>query len=209
MDIIRARAWQIARGSFGPVVLFLALYSSELVAYPPFGPILDRYLYPMVPAAAILLLRRRDKTVGLGRSLAISHATLAGLAVAAFALAANSFAYDAARWREGSATVAIDFDAHEIDAGYEWVGYHANGQEIPADHPFLLNWYYDAVPADPPCAVVSNSLLDGGVLTLIHVHEDAYSRYLFVGPAETFYIYAASADRCPPLPPTAELGVAP
>ncbi len=209
IPMIRSGALKVASASSAPLVLFLALYAAELLVYPPFGPILDRYLYPMVPAAAILLLRRRDETVGFGRSLAISHATLGGLAVAAFALTANSFAYDAARWREGTATVAWGFDARGIDAGYEWVGYHATGNEISVGEPFVLNWYYEAIPADPPCAVISNSLLDGGLLTLIHVHKDAYSKFLFFGTAEPFYLYAASGSGCPPVPPAVEAWVAP
>jgi Dolichyl-phosphate-mannose-protein mannosyltransferase len=206
---IRSRALQIARASNAPLVLFLALYAAELVVYTPLGPILDRYLYPMTPAAAVLLLRRRDETVGFGRSLAISHATFAGLAIAAFALAANSFIYDAARWREGEATIGKGYDARSIDAGYEWVGYHTNQQEILEDEPFVLPWYYEAVPADAPCAIVSNSLLEGGVLTLIHINKDAYSRYLFFGPGEPFYLYAASLDGCPPVPPAVEPWVKP
>lgn len=209
ISILRSRALQIARASNAPLVLFLALYAAELVVYTPLGPILDRYLYPLVPAAAILLSRRRDETVGFGRSLAISHATFAGLAIAAFALAANSFIYDAARWREGEATIAKGYDARSIDAGYEWVGYYTNQQEILEDEPFVLPWYYEAVPADAPCAIVSNSLLEGGVLTLIHVNKDAYSRYLFFGPAEPFYLYAASLDGCPPVPPAVEPWVKP
>lgn len=208
MPVVRSRALEVARGSNALLVLFVALYGAELIVYPPFGPILDRYLYPMVPAAAILLLQRSD-TVAFGRSLAISHGTLAALAIAAVALAANSFAYDAARWREGEATIAMGYDARVIDAGYEWVGFHTDEARILEDMPFVLNWYYEAVPADPPCAIVSNSLLADGVLTLVHVNKAAYSRYLFIGPAEPFYLYAAPTDGCPPEPPAVEPWVRP
>jgi 4-amino-4-deoxy-L-arabinose transferase-like glycosyltransferase len=203
------RALQVFRGPQGPVFVFLVLYAAELVVYTPFGPILDRYLYPMVPAAAILLLRRRPEKVALGRSIAISHATLAWLAVTAFAIAANSFAYDAARWREGDAVVAMGYNARVIDAGYEWVGYYADRQTISGDEPFVLNWYYAVVPADPPCAVVSNSLLGGGVLRLIHVDKEAYLQYLFFGPAEPLYLYGASTEGCPALPATSAIAPAP
>lgn len=209
MLVVRSYALQFARGPVAPLTLFLVLFAAELIAYPPFGPILDRYLYPMVPAAAILLLRRRDGKVAIGRTLATSHATVAGLAVAAIALAANSFAYDAARWREGLATVAMGYDAKAIDAGYEWVGYHADGREVSAPEPFVLNWYYEGVQADRPCAIVSNSLLTGTVLTLIHVHKDAYLQFLFLGPSEPFYLYAAATGSCPPLPSRSLLETAP
>ncbi len=47
----------IARNRQALLILFLAAYAAELILYTPFGPTLDRYLYPMVPVAAILLLR--------------------------------------------------------------------------------------------------------------------------------------------------------
>ena len=78
--------------------------------------------------AAILLLRGPAQASGLGRSRAFAHAAFAWLAASAFVIAANSFAYDAARWHaEGEAAVALGYEAATIDAGYEWVGYHASG----------------------------------------------------------------------------------
>ena len=89
----------------------------------------------MVPVAAILLLAGPPSASRLGRSRALSHAAFAWLAVSAFVIAANSFAYDAARYRAGEAAVAMGYDARTVDAGYDWVGYHASGAGIRAPVP--------------------------------------------------------------------------
>jgi hypothetical protein len=181
-----------------PLPLFLALYAAELIAYTPFGPILDRYLFPIVPAAAILLLRVSSRSLQMGRGLAVSHAAFAWIAISAFVLAANSFAYDAARWREGQAAVLAGYDANTIDAGYEWVGYHAIGRSTPGESNFALPWYYGAIPANLPCIVISNSRLENSPLILLRETPSAYLNYLFLGPPEPLYVYAAVRDDCPP-----------
>ena len=132
----RSSAWamatRIVRSREGPLVLFLLGYAAELALFSLLGGLFDRYLYPMVPVAAILLLRqsaqrRSAEPFHLGRSHALSHGAFAWLVASAFIIAANSFAYDAARFREGDAAVAIGYDATTVDAGYEWVGIHAVG----------------------------------------------------------------------------------
>ena len=62
-----------------------------------------------------------------GRSRALSHASLGWLLVVAFAISANSFAYDFARYRAGQAAVAMGYEANTVDAGLEWVGSHSDG----------------------------------------------------------------------------------
>jgi hypothetical protein len=161
---------------------------------------LDRYLYPMVPAAAILFLRGPAQPSRFGRSHAFAHAAFAWLVASAFIIAANSFAYDAARYREGEAAVALGYDARTVDAGYDWVGYHASGAETPGSNPYALNWYEDNWSSFRPCAVLSNSPLDGGPFKLVRVNRSAYLQFLFFGPAEPLYLYGAPADGCPPPP---------
>ena len=133
----RSSAWaaakRIVRSPEGPLVLFLLGYAAELALFSLLGGLFDRYLYPMVPVAAILLLRqsaqrRSDEPFRLGRSHALSHGAFAWLVASAFIITANSFAYDAARFREGEAAVALGYDATTVDAGYEWVGIHAVGE---------------------------------------------------------------------------------
>ena len=180
-----------------PLTVFLALYAAELVAYTQFGPILDRYLFPVVPVAAILLLGGSKRPLEMGRGLALSHAAFAWLAVSALLLTANSIAYDAARWREGEAAESAGYDARTVDAGYEWVGYHAIGTVWSGEADFVLPWYYTAIPAELPCVVLSNSRLYDSPLKLIRYVDSAYLNYLFVGPGEPLYLYRSTRDDCP------------
>jgi hypothetical protein len=194
-------AIRIARRRDGPLILFLVAYAAELVVFSPVW-IYDRYLFPVVPVVAILLLRGPAQLSRFGRSHAFSHAAFAWLAVSAFVIAANSFAYDAARWREGVAALAMGYDARTIDAGYDWVGDHAGlGQSTtPANG---MTWSGDRWTLSHPCAVVSNSPLDASALTLIRVDRSAYLNYLFFGPEEPLYLYGAAGTGCPALPAAA------
>jgi 4-amino-4-deoxy-L-arabinose transferase-like glycosyltransferase len=207
-SIAVAPAIRIARSREAPLILFLVAYCAELAVFASVGSMFDRYLYPMVPAAAILLLGgvAQPPRSGLSRPFAI--AAFAWLAASAFVIAANSFAYDAARYRAGEAAVAMGYEAGTVDAGYEWVGYHATGAETGANT-YSVNWYEAAWPSFRPCAVVSNSPLDIGALRLIRVDRSAYMQYLFFGPAEPLYLYGALLDGCPQLPAAVRLeGVA-
>jgi hypothetical protein len=198
----RARAIRIARSREAPLVIFLVVYGGAVAFLSALGYPLDRYLFPMVPAAAILLLRRLDQLSYPGRSRAFSHAAFAWLVASAFVIAANSFAYDAARWRAGEVAVAMGYDARTVDAGYEWVGYFSSGSGNPSSGSYGAAWYDDIFMSSRPCAVFSNSPLDGGAFRLIRVDESAYLQYLFFGPAESLYLYGSLADGCP-LPPAA------
>jgi len=200
LSTAKARAIRIARSREAPLVLFLVAYAGELAVFTSMSYPLDRYLYPMVPAAAILLLRGPAQPSRFGRSHSFAHAAFAWLAASAFVIAANSFAYDAARYREGEAAVAMGYDARTVDAGYEWVGYHASGAEKPGSGVYGLNWYDENWSSFRPCAVLSNSPLDGGAFRLIRVDRSAYLQFLFFGPAEPLYLYGALVDGCPPPP---------
>ena len=204
----KALAIRIARRRDGLLVLFLVAYAAELVVFAPVW-IYDRYLFPMVPVAAILLLRGPAQPSRFGRSRAFAHGAFAWLAISAFVIAANSFAYDAARYREGEAAVAMGYGARTVDAGYEWVGYHASGvgkSSAPAND---MTWSGDRWSLLHPCAVLSNSPLDGGALRLIRVNRAAYLQYLFFGPAEPLYLYGAATDGCPPPPAAVAAAKAP
>lgn len=153
--------------------------------------------------------RRPAQPSRSGPSRAFAHAAFVWLVASAFVIAANSFAYDAARYRSGEAAVAMGYDARTVDAGYEWVGYHATGAEKSGSGAYNLVWYYEFWPSFRPCAVLSNSPLDGGVFRLIRVDRSAYLQYLFFGPAEPLYLYGALVDGCPPPPATVAAAKAP
>ena len=202
----RAALARIARSRGGPLVIFLLVYAGGLAVFGTMNAIYDRYLYPMIPVAAILLLSGMPEPPRSGRSEAFAHAAVAWLGVLAFIIAANSSAYDAARYRAGEAAVALGYPPGLVDAGYEWVGYHASGSEVAAAHDYGLMWYDDNWPSFRPCAVLSNSPLDVSTLTLIRVDRSAYLNYLFFGPPEPLYLYGSTADGCPRLPAAAAAG---
>ena len=63
-----ARGIRIAGSGQGLLVLFLIGYAVELVLYAYVGFLFDRFLFPMVPVAAILLLRGIRRPLVPGRS---------------------------------------------------------------------------------------------------------------------------------------------
>jgi hypothetical protein len=181
------------------LVMFLVAFGIEIVVFAPFW-IYDRYLIPIVPVAAILLLQGVPEQARLGRSLALAHGALAWLAFSAFVIAANSFAYDGARWREGSAAASLGYTAQRVDAGYEWVGYHAGGLPkagAPADN---MTWTNGRWALMDPCVVISNTEIGDSTYTLIYLDPDAYLSYLFLGEPESLYLYATSSPGCPTSP---------
>ena len=48
-------------------------------------------------------------------------------AIVSLALLLNAAAFDGARWRMGDEAVRLGFAAETVDAGFEWVGFHATG----------------------------------------------------------------------------------
>jgi hypothetical protein len=189
-------ASRIARSSEAPLVLFLIGYSGELVLYGSVGGLFDRYLIPIVPVAAILLLRRGIAPLAVGRPQALSQVALAFLVLTSGAVAANSFAYDAARVQAGEVAVAMGYDPTTIDAGYEWVGMHGNGP-VETFHPTGVNWWQSLWTSFRPCAILSNSRIDLQGYSLVRVDEAAYRQYLFVGPPQPLFLYGAAIDGCP------------
>ena len=171
------------------------------------GSLIDRDIYPMVPVAAILFLRETPQPSRSRRARPVSHAAFAWLAVSAFVIAANSFTYDAVRWRAGEAAVAMGYDPRTVDAGYEWVGYHSTGEGTPAADSVGSSWYHDMLSSQPACAVLSNSPLDRDELRLVREYPSAYLQYGFFGPAQPLYLYGALADGCPVPPAAAARGM--
>ena len=100
----------------------------------------------------------------------------------------------------------MGYDARTVDAGYEWVGYHASGAGKSGSGTFGLSWYDDLLSSTSPCAVLSNRPLDNGAFRLIRVNRAAYLQYLFLGPGEPLYLYGAVMDGCPPPPAAVAAG---
>ena len=201
-------ALEVARSREGPLVLFLLAYAAGLAVFGSFCPLYDRYLYPLIPPAAVLLLQPFGTRARRVWSEAFSHAAFGWLALSAILIAANSFAYDAARYRAGEAAVTLGYAPETIDVGPEWVEFHASGQQLSGIHDYGLTVYDDRWPSFRPCAVLSNSLVDIPGFQLIHEDEAAYRNYLFFGAGEPLYLYGSTGPGCP-APPQAALAGAP
>jgi 4-amino-4-deoxy-L-arabinose transferase-like glycosyltransferase len=206
----RAKLDGMARAASGLIGTFVLIYAGGLVAFAAVYGVWDRYLYPLVPAVAILILRWIPEGFRVGRGLAFSHGAFVWLAASAFVIAANSFAYDAARWREGEAALAMGYDARTIDAGYEWVGYHATGTGGQGGGDRGQAWFEHLMWPAPICAIVSNNppgsqepLLDKGLVpldgnyVLVSARRSAYRQYLFFGAAQPLFTYGAPLAGCP------------
>ena len=155
--VLWARTLEIARRPTAVLPLFLIAYGAALAYWASRLSVFDRYLYPMVPPAAILLLRGTSSAWRLGRAQAVVYASLIWLALASLMITANSFAYDDARWRAGEAAVAMGYAPDTIDAGYEWVGFHANAHVNTVPAAYGRTKYGNGLMASKPCAVVSNT----------------------------------------------------
>jgi len=111
------------------------------------GPLYDRYLWPGVLAAAILLLSRPGPRmpVPVWRRL-VAGVWLVALASVSLLGTVEEHTFDAARWEAGQRAVKAGLDPGQVDAGFEWVGWHYDGAafeegdlKISAPHrPYLL-----------------------------------------------------------------------
>ena len=201
---LRDRLLATGRGSSGLLLVFAVGYAAELAVVVTVGGYpLDRYLWPLVPVLGILLVRETGERAPRWGILAGSAALL-WLAASALAISANSFVYDAARWRAGEAAVAAGYAPATVDAGYEWVGYHTGGLGTGRSPAYGLTWYDDEFMPQPPCAVVANGPLGADRYRPIGIGPSLYRQYLLVGPSEPLYLYGSTDAGCPapPVPPS-------
>jgi 4-amino-4-deoxy-L-arabinose transferase-like glycosyltransferase len=148
--------------------------------------VFGRYLVVLVPVLLLVVLAERDRpaepapgaqqatgartATGLagwagtarrartGWATAIGGAIAGFLAVLSLTVTAYGSAVDAARWNVGRQLVASGVPATDIDAGFEWSGYHApNGVDYgPPDAP-RINWYSAKFADNRPCFAVASS----------------------------------------------------
>jgi hypothetical protein len=223
----RARA---DRGGFGmrvaspPGLLFVftILVLAGLSAFGLVGWLFDRYLWPIVPPLAALLLYvppdlRADPSVGAGRAEAAlvrnrpafllrggGAATLLCVAVLGFMSAAfllNTNAYDGARWRAAARLADQGFDPATVDGGPEWTDSHQTGLAIVANPVEGLKswhkWWHKSWPDFHLCAYVASSDFRVPDSSLIEVDPEAYRLYLFAGPSAPFYYFRVAPPECP------------
>jgi hypothetical protein len=131
-------------------------------------------------------------------AIGLSAILLAGLALTSVVLLANADAFEAARWRMGERAVARGIPAGTVDAGLEWVAFHATGVAKPyAKAPDGWSRYDAWWPSFRLCAMASTSPIDRPDLTLIDVNPAAYRLLLVAGPTQPLYLYRAAGAGCP------------
>ena len=198
------------------LLLFATLYGVVMGTWGVVVIMFDRYLWLLVlPMYALLLARpeaietaapagrgseRRRPWPALRGALApgVAVLLLAGFAAASILVLVNGDAYDAARWRIGERAVALGFDPGTIDAGLEWVEFHATGLASPnAWGPPYQTRYEAWWPSFRLCAMASASPLDRAGFTLVEAEPAAYRLLLFAGPQEPLYLYRVAGYGCP------------
>jgi hypothetical protein len=180
----------------------------------------DRYLWLLALPLAILLLRPSDQPATAlvsaddlpdaadpvgprpAKRRAIIGWLVAGALTVALALTSGLLllsgdAFEAARWRMGTQAVALGVPANEVDAGLEWVAFHASGDAAPyATGPDRLSRYVYWWPGYRICAMVSATRLTSPGFQLLAADPAAYRKMLFVGRQEPLYLYRVPDPGC-------------
>jgi hypothetical protein len=202
----------------GIVLMFSVATALGLIVYWLIGSIFDRYLWPLVPTLAGLMLMRplgQERGVEFDQPSVEIHSgrpsggarpvgvipvvTTAALILVlggmGLSLMLNSDAFDSARWSAGERLVDLGIPAESIDAGYEWVGYHATGPAgtdlVPA-----ATWYEEMWPSFRLCGFVSTVQQDVPGAQPLEIDFHAYRLLLFAGPDEWLYLYRVAGPQC-------------
>jgi Dolichyl-phosphate-mannose-protein mannosyltransferase len=202
----RVRGW--SRSPVGLLVVFVVFTAVGLGLYGYAFTMFDRYLWPLVLAGSALLLVRpesvpadipvdaRPSRPDVGRWLAAG--LLAGLGVLAVMnlLATNGLL--ASRWGLAEEAVAMGVPATHIDAGLEWVGFHATVDAVPySGAPGGQMWYTGWWSSYRQCAAVSSSPLTRPGYVLVLEEPAAYRQFQLVGQELPLYLYSVVGPGCP------------
>ncbi len=189
------------------LLTFTIIFGTGMTLFGLVASMFDRYLLPLVLPIGVLLALRPQwasrKAIqaahrrGLSIPAEVGAIVLVGLGASAFALLLNSSAFDAARWRMGEVAVARGFARQTVDAGMEWVGYHATGTaNVFAPQTSAGTWYSAWWPSHRTCALVSSSLLNLPGFTLELADTQAYRLLLVGGPETPLYLYRVANPGC-------------
>jgi len=111
-----------------------------------------------------------------------------------FAVTANGFAFDAARWRTGNQFVAAGVPARHIDAGLEWVGYHSvDGVGARYDISGMVRDPSEMFPSSTSCYVASPGRAERTGWVLQEVVT--YQTFLVIGRSK-LYVYFTGLPGC-------------
>jgi hypothetical protein len=155
------------------------------------GALFDRYLWPAIAGGAVLLLADM-KRIHAPRAWQVAASVVWGLALLALTVVGTveEHTFDAARWEAGEAAVARGTDASDIDAGFEWMGWHYDGVAFSNDAPLRIHppakSYTLLFAGVRNCEAVSSSLLLNPDLRLVDVLT--YDAGLFLGE-RSLYTY--------------------
>jgi len=203
----------------GIVLMFVVATVLGLIVFGLIGNIYDRYFWPVVPTLAALMLipplvEERvvdvhqttvedgdERRSGVARPIgaiptvtALALILLLGGMGLSFLL--NSAAFDRARWSAGERLVDLGIPAESIDAGYEWVGYHATGLASFA-HPVPAPTSWEGLfPSFRLCGFVAATPQNVPGARLVEVDLHAYRLLLFAGTDETLYLYRVEGRQC-------------
>lgn len=156
--------------------------------------IFARQLLVVIPVACVALLGSRaadDRPMPRRSNRLLSLVAVAGLAATSTAITANALSFDAARWQAASSLVARGIPATDIDAGLEWVGYHASEHASRSSaHADALGLHMRMFQHSRECYVVSASPLDGLLLD-----STAPYRTYALGGSSKLWVYQISPCR--------------
>jgi hypothetical protein len=153
-----------------------------------------RYLLVVIPVACVPLLGSRaadDRSLPLRCNRLFSLVAVAGLAATSTAITANALAFDAARWQAASSLVARGVAATDIDAGLEWVGYHASEPASWSSvHADALAYYMRMFEHSRECYIVSASPLHS-----LRLDSTAQYRTYALAGSSKLWVYRVSPCR--------------
>lgn len=168
----------LIRGRLGLALGFLVLSLAGLALQTLTGQqVFERYALPWVTIVAGLLLAGRwVPTRGALQAFGLAAASLAVLGAV---LVAGAAAHDTARWEAGTALTANGIPAADVNAGFEWTGWHATSPLVrQEDEGQLVPW---AFPGSRNCWVVASGPVDRAGFRLSSVRP--YERLLVAWPA--------------------------
>jgi hypothetical protein len=192
----------------GLLVVFVVFTAVGLGLYGYAFTMFDRYLWALVLAGAALLLVRPEpappdaradpSAASPGVAGWLGAGLLASLGVLAVMnlLATNGLL--ASRWRLAEVAVASGIPATHIDAGLEWVGFHATVDAVPYSGATQGQmWYTGWWSSYRQCAAVSSSPIARPGYVLVREEPVAYRQFQLVGPELPLYLYKVVGPGCP------------
>jgi len=216
----RRAFWRLEPSVWALIVAYVALYAGGIIVWAMTFTFFDRYTWPVVlPVYAILLkppagtapateaarpagVRARPATplgeIRRRAATGLAAILIAGLATTSLVLLANSDAFAEARWQMGNTAVDLGTPPGEVDAGLEWVVFHATGTAtVYSPAPSFGSRYETWWPSFHLCALVSNTPISYPGVRLEEADMRAYRLLLFGGPWEPLYLYSVPGPGCP------------